>query len=155
MLTLQRRHGVERASSHFARMRPNLPVLIQVPEIEPRSHRSGVRRPSTTHFRTKKRRLRREVKLVGLGLLLGIPLSGLIFAPLASWANHVSESAEASANAEAGSSIPSFSVSVEPISSSSSVSASSSSFIETIPNITLQGFVLPDREVEESNHAGG
>lgn len=144
MLTLQRRYEVERASSPPARTRGNPPVLIQVPAIDTRS--------SATHLRSKKRRLRREVKLVGLGLLLGLPLSWLVLTPLATWAKQPTE-VVAQGNDTRG--IPSFAASVESISSPSSVSSSSSDPFETIPHITLQGFVLPDREVEESNHAGG
>ena len=89
---------------------------------------------------------------MGLGLLLGLPLSWLVLTPLATWAKQPTE-VVAQANDARG--IPSFAASVESISSPSSVSSSSSDPFETIPHITLQGFVLPDREVEESNHAGG
>ena len=150
MLTLQRHHDAGRASSPTTRMRSTLPLLIQVPAMDVR----GSRRPSATHIRSRKRRLRKEVKLVGLGFLLSLPMVLLVFAPLAGWANAVSGSTEMVTQIEFASPVPSFSVSVESISSPSSASASSPAAIETIPNITLQGFVLPDREVEESNHAG-
>ena len=155
MLTLQRHHDANRSFPHSERTRASLPLLIQVPTIEVGPRGYAGRRPSATHFRTKKRRLRKEVKLVGLGLLLGIPLTLLALSPMANWANSGLMASQVAAQVEFGPTVPLFSISVETISPTSSASASSSTSIETIPNITLQGFVLPDREVEESNHAGG
>ena len=151
MLTLQRHHDAGRASSPTTRMRSTLPILIQVPAIDVRASR----RPSGAHVGLRKRRLRKEVKLVGLGFLLSLPLALLALSPLAGWANSVSESTEPMSQLEFASPMPSFIVSDQAISSPSSASTSSPASIETIPTITLQGFVLPDREVEESNHAGG
>lgn len=158
MLTLERRHDAGRVAVSASRTRKALPVLIQVPAIETESRGYASRRPSATHIRAKKRRLRREVKLVGMGFLLSLPVvavMSLVLVQLGTNTNSTMPKVEFSGQANSVDSGLSFGISVEPISSPSSVSASSPASVESIPCISLQGFVLPDREVEESNHAGG
>lgn len=133
-----------------------VPVLIQVPAI-PSSTRS-TQRVSFRNFRrpaTRRRRLRREVRMAGYTLLMASPLllaSLLLWGgrPTVSMASARTPEAEArdcdAKDLAAASRPPTISLSIEP--------SGLTPIVEVESPVVLPGYLLPDDGCEDTHHAG-
>lgn len=128
-----------------AATRPAVPVLIQVPALGSGPHIRPLRRTAAP---ARRRRLRREVRMAGVGLLAGLPLTCLTLAlglggPLGA--------AQASKSGKAAD--PAGVVSVvetAPIAPPDALDAAS---WEPAP-VILPGYLLPVEDLEDPAHAG-
>lgn len=138
-----------------------LPVLIQVPAMHTPSRVSRqARRPSAAatervreyamHRGTlpPRRRLRKEIRQAGYGLLIAVPLALAVVLLRGAPATTTGDGARNEARASATGRPPSVSLSIEP-------AAAVAPGAETAFPVVLPGYLLPDDGNEEPAHAGG
>lgn len=119
---------------------PIAPVLIRVPNV------ATVRR-SPVRSASRRRRLRREIRVAAYGVLTALPLSWAI---IATGVFGVAPSTPAVASAEADDS-PIVSITLGPPAPASAFLATA---LEPVRTVTLPGYLLPDEGPEGAEHAG-
>src|SRR5215217_8145860 len=133
--------------------RPVVPVLIQVPALSSRT-RASVRAALRSQRRpaARRRRLRREIRMVGCTILMASPF---VLASLLIWGgrpNVLLASSRPEVDAACvdgpGTSVrpPAISISIEP--------SAGVPFAEYEPPVVLPGYLLPDDNCEDTAHAG-
>src|SRR5262245_25568665 len=148
-LGFQPRPAVPRLTREAAR--PMVPVLIQVPALSSRdraSARAAVR--SQRRPAARRRRLRREVRMVGCTMLMAGPL---LLASLLLWGGRPNISM-ASARPSIDAACVEDSVRTPPVSLTIDPSALTPFAADIEPPVVLPGYLLPDDGCEESAHAG-
>jgi hypothetical protein len=124
------------------------PVLIRVPAV-PDSDGQPWRTPGPRSVAAR-RRLRREVRLIGLALLVGLPLGGAL------WGWGGGSGASSTKTADSSHAEPAASAPVEdlPVIFIPSPRAPTPAREARTP-VVLPGYLLPDDGAEEPSHAGG